>query len=31
MELRVQILPALEAKRYQWLRTIFADAGDYTG
>ena len=31
MELRVQILPGLEAKRYKRLRRITANAGDFTG
>ena len=31
MELRVQILPGLEAKRYKSLRRIIANAGDFTG
>ena len=30
-ELRVQILPGLEAKRYKRLRRITANAGDFTG
>ena len=31
MELRVQIVPALEAKRYKKLRRIIANAGNFTG
>ena len=31
MELQVQILPRLEAKRYKRLRRIIANAGDFTG
>ena len=31
MELRMQILPGLEAKRYKRLGRIIADAGDFTG
>ena len=31
MELRLQILPGLEAKRYKMLRRIIADAEDFTG
>ena len=31
MELPVQILPALEAKRYERLRRIIANAGNVTG
>ena len=31
MELRVQILPGLEAKRYKRLMRIIANAGDFTG
>ena len=31
MELRIQILPGLEAKRYKKLRRIIANAGDFTG
>ena len=30
MELSVQILPGLEAKRYRRLRRIIANAGDVT-
>ena len=30
MELWVQILPGLEAKRYKRLRRIIANAGDFT-
>ena len=29
MELRVQMLPGLEAKRYKRLRRIIANAGDF--
>ena len=31
MELWVQILPDLEAKRYDRLRRIIANAGDFVG
>ena len=31
MELRVQILPGLEAKRYKRLRRIIVNAGGFTG
>ena len=31
MELRVQILPGLEAKIYKRLRRIIANAADFTG
>ena len=31
MELRVQILPYLEAKRYKRLRRIISNAEDFTG
>ena len=31
MELWVQILPGLEAKRYEGLRRIIANAGDFVG
>ena len=30
-ELRVQILPGLEAKWYKRLRRIISNAGDFTG
>ena len=30
MELRVQILPGLEVKRYKRLRRTIANAGDFT-
>ena len=30
MELRVHILPSLEAKRYKRLRRIIANAGEFT-
>ena len=31
MELPVQILPSLEAKRYKRLRRIIANVGDFAG
>ena len=31
MELRVQMLPGLEAKRYKRLRRIIANARDFMG
>ena len=31
MELRVKILPGLEAKRHKSLRRIIANAADFTG